>query len=121
MYFDHDVNKILCSHSSFNRPHPPHEPHPISELRRGGVYPPQAGKSAPSRGREILVIAQKSPPLVPVLRSPARGGTEDGAGVRACPVLDTGGGGSKRTLASKYGDAAQGLGGSEKFFVFLLQ
>jgi hypothetical protein len=75
-----------------NRPYPPHEPHPISELRRGEVYPPQTGKPLPSRGREILVIAQNSPLLVPVLRSPARGGTEDGAGVRACPVLDTGGG-----------------------------
>ena len=96
-----------------NRPHPPHEPHPISELRRGWVYPPQAGKPAPSKGREILVIAQNSPPLAPVLRGPARGGTEDGGGEK--------GGGSKRTLASKYGDAAQGLGGSEKFFVFLLQ
>ena len=93
-----------------NRPHPLHEPHPISELRRGGVYPPQTGKPLPSRGREILVIAQNSPLLVPVLRSPARGGTEDGAGEK--------GGGSNRTLASKYGDATQGLGNLKNFLFF---
>lgn len=96
-----------------NRPHPPHEPHPISELGTGGVYPPQASNPPPSRGREILVIAQNSPPLVPVLRSPARGWTEDGGGEKE--------GGSKRTLASEYGDAIKGLGGSENFFVFLLK
>ena len=49
-----------------------------------------ACKAPPSRGRKRKVITQNSPPLVPVLRGPATGGTEDGGGVRACPVLDTG-------------------------------
>jgi hypothetical protein len=46
----------------------------------------------PSRGRKELVIGKDSPPLVLVLRSLAAGGTEDGGGVGACPVRDTGGG-----------------------------
>jgi hypothetical protein len=39
--------------------------------------------------------------------------TEDGGGEKE--------GGSKRTLASEYGDATKDLGGSENFFVFLLK
>jgi hypothetical protein len=90
-----------------NRPHPPHEPHPTSELLREEVYPPAdkpaispAGKPPSSKGRGILAIAQDSPP----------------------PVGGERGGGSKRTLASKVGIATQGLGeGSEKIFSFFVE
>jgi hypothetical protein len=92
-----------------SRPYPPHDPHPISELRRGGVYPLQ-GKPPPSRGRNIWASLRIPRPLVPVLRGPARSGTEDEGGEK--------GGGSNRTLASKYGDATQGLGDLKNFLFF---